>query len=215
MNSNHKTILISLLLILSIIVFSGCQKQLSSDTPPVTENPEYSPTIITENSEKLPSALTETPETYTANTYISEDTSPNLKIIGKVIRVIDGDTIYIQTDKGQVKIRLSGIDCPEKDQPYGDKATEFAYDKVMDKAITAIANQADVYDRYGRFLGNVIMEDGKSLNEELVAARLAWHYKYYSDDPVLAELEAKAKEGKLGLWADDNPIAPWEWRKMR
>lgn len=203
MNSNHKTILISFLLILTIIIFSGCRKQISSATP--------SPTAI---PVKLPSVLTEEPDTYIANTYISEDTSPNLKITGKVIRVVDGDTIYIQTDKGQVKIRLSGIDCPEREQPYGDKATEFAYEMVMDKTITAIANLADVYDRYGRFLGNVIMEDGKSLNEELVAAGLAWHYKYYSNDPVLAELEVKAQEGKLGLWADENPIPPWEWRKM-
>jgi len=85
---------------------------------------------------------------------------------------------------------------------------------VMGKTVTAIADPDDVYDKYGRFLGNIIMEDGRSLNEELVAAGLAWHYKYYSDDEELAELEEKAREAKLGLWTDENPIPPWEWRKM-
>lgn len=175
-------------------------------------------TTSVKNSTEAPENIAE-PTAVATEVIISEPTdipAPNssgIKFSGEVTRVVDGDTIYISTDEGQVKIRLLGIDCPEKDQSYGDKATQFAYDMVMGEIITAVAEEGNVYDRYGRFLGNVLLEDGRSLNEELVRTGLAWHYKQYSDDPVLAELEEKAEEEKKGLWSEENPIPPWEWRR--
>ena len=225
---------IYIFLIISILI-SGCQVQSSCPPPPAAISP---PTTIHEKPPtaivilEKPSTVTvekkeedEAVTTYSISEYVEEtestehieddnSTSTAVKLTGKVVKVSDGDTIHIHTPKGKVKIRFTNIDCPESDQPYGSEATQFVYDMVMDKTVTAVADPDDLYDRYGRFLGNIIMEDGKSLNEELVAAGLAWHYKYYSDDPVLAELEVKAQEKKLGLWADENPIPPWEWRKI-
>lgn len=189
-------------LLFIIIFLPDCQNNSAIKNP--TETPENTEKPITVATEVI---ISKTPDIPVTNTF-------EIKFTGKVTRVVDGDTIYISTDEGQVKIRLLGIDCPEKDQPYGDKATQFAYDMVMGETITAVAEEGNVYDRYGRFLGNVLLEDGRSLNEELVRNGLAWHYKQYSNDPVLADLEEKSREKKNGLWADEDPIPPWEWRRM-
>lgn len=189
-------------LLFIIIFLPDCQNNSAIKNP--RETPENTEKPITVATEVI---ISKTPDIPVTNTF-------EIKFTGKVTRVVDGDTIYISTDEGQVKIRLLGIDCPEKDQPYGDKATQFAYDMVMGETITAVAEEGNVYDRYGRFLGNVLLEDGRSLNEELVRNGLGWHYKQYSNDPVLAELEEKAREEKKGLWTDEDPIPPWEWRRM-
>jgi len=69
-------------------------------------------------------------------------------------------------------------------------------------------------DRYRRYLGTVMDREGKNLNRELLKAGLAWHYKHYSDDVILAGLESKARRAKLGLWADPGAIPPWEFREQ-
>jgi len=200
-----KSFIFFTIIIILFIFISGCQNKTSPNTPPATINPEQTPTTSVEEPGTL---------VYIKNTEKSNPGTSGIKFSGEVTRVVDGDTIYISTEEGQVKIRLLGIDCPEKNQPYGDKATQFAYDMVMGKTITAIAEEGNVYDRYGRFLGNVLLEDGRNFNEELVRNGLAWHYKQYSNDPVLEELEEKAREEKKGLWAEENPMPPWEWRRM-
>ena len=67
-------------------------------------------------------------------------------------------------------------------------------------------------DRYGRLLGDVLV-DGFSVNRDLLAAGLAWHYKYFNDDPQLAALEDEARAAGRGLWGDKGPIPPWDWRR--
>ena len=69
-------------------------------------------------------------------------------------------------------------------------------------------------DRYGRFVADVLLPDGKSLNRELVRAGLAWHYVRYSNDVTLARLESDARASRRGLWADTRPVPPWEFRKQ-
>jgi endonuclease YncB( thermonuclease family) len=69
------------------------------------------------------------------------------------------------------------------------------------------------YDRYKRLIAEVILEDGTNLNKELVKLGLAWHFKKYSEDFEYAELETEAKKNKIGIWSEENPISPWEWRK--
>ena len=128
----------------------------------------------------------------------------------KVIHVADGDTITVLNDQHEeIKIRLNGIDCPEKAQSYGNKAKQFTKDLVHGEMVTI---KADETDRYGRTIGDVILEDSRNLNQELVKAGLAWWYFKYSDDEQLGMLEAKAKMAKVGLWADKNPIPPWIFR---
>jgi micrococcal nuclease len=103
---------------------------------------------------------------------------------GKVVSVSDGDTIKVLKDGQQVKIRLAAIDCPEKKQPYGQKAKQFTADMVAGKVVKIWEIDTD---RYGRIVGFVFIGD-KNLNKELLRAGLAWHYKQYSRDPELAKL---------------------------
>lgn len=109
----------------------------------------------------------------------------------------------------QIKIRLHGIDCPEKAQDFSNVATEFLSGYVFNKVVTV--RKMDT-DRYGRTIGMVTV-DGVNVNEQLLEAGLAWHYKRYDNNPDWAKLEEQARKNKKGLWVQINAIPPWEWRK--
>ena len=128
----------------------------------------------------------------------------------KVVGVQDGDTIEILWEGETQKVRLEGIDCPEKRQPFGQRAKQFTADFCYGKHIKLI--DTEKIDKYGRILGTVIV-DKKVLNEELLRAGFAWHYVKYSNNEFYAVLEAEARKNGYGLWADPNPIPPWEFRK--
>src|SRR2546428_6090906 len=129
---------------------------------------------------------------------------------GRVVGVTDGDTIKVMHNGKAEKIRLHGIDCPEKAQPFGTKAKQFTSEMVFGKVVTVHVTDRD---RYGRTVADVILPDGRALNRELVAADLAWWYRRYAPhDRILERLEAEARAAKLGLWADPAPVAPWCWR---
>ncbi len=110
------------------------------------------------------------------------------------------------------RIRLHGIDCPEKRQAFGNRAKQFTSKLVFGNTVTV---QVMDRDRYGRTVGVVLLPDGRSLNHELVRAGLAWMYRRYTNDQSLSDLEEEARVARRGLWADRNPIPPWEWRSMR
>ena len=133
-------------------------------------------------------------------------------ISGKVTAVKDGDTIVVLKNRVTYTIRLDGIDCPEKKQAFGDKAKRFVSDKVFSRNVKVVYTKKD---RYQRYLGTVYYGGGKNLNEDLLKAGLAWHYKQYNKDPILAKLEATARRNKTGLWADKNPVAPWNFRRIK
>ncbi len=134
-------------------------------------------------------------------------------INGKIVGVTDGDTVKLLTaDLTEIKVRLEGIDCPEKNQAFGQKAKQYASDLCFGKQVKL---QKTGEDKYGRTLGYIILPDGRSLNKEMVRAGYAWHYKKYNQSKELAELERQARATKKGLWADPNPIAPWDFRKMK
>lgn len=137
---------------------------------------------------------------------ISSIAIPQNILQGKVVAIADGDTITLLTaDNKQVKIRLHGIDCPEKNQDFGTKAKQFTSNLVFGKIVKVVVTDTD---RYGRSVGLVILPDGKVLNKELLKAGLAWHYKYYNKSQEFAELEEQAKKDKIGIWSMDNAIAP-------
>ena len=126
-----------------------------------------------------------------------------------VTRVVDGDTVVATVEGlGEVKIRLVGIDAPELSQPYGDKAAEFLRHWAKNKAGQL---ELDGNDRYGRLLGTLHI-DGVNVCEELVGRGLAWHYIAYSSDAALARAELQARGEAVGLWADEAPEAPWDFR---
>lgn len=132
-------------------------------------------------------------------------------ITGKCVSVTDGDTIKVLVNNREVKVRIDAIDCPEKSQDFGQRAKQFTSSLVFGKVVTVNVGKID---RYGRSVGRVIV-DGKDVSLELVRAGLAWHYKKYSDDPVLAKAEEEARAKKIGLWSMANPVAPWDYRHKK
>ena len=137
---------------------------------------------------------------------------------GRVVRVTDGDTIVVlDASKVQHKIRLTGIDAPERGQAFGTKSKEHLSDLVAGKSVVVDYSK---YDRYQRILGKVLL-NGEDVNLEQVKAGLAWHYKKYqgeqspSDRVKYSDAELEARRHKLGLWHDPSPVPPWEYRQAK
>lgn len=132
---------------------------------------------------------------------------------GRCVGVADGDTISVLHDGAAVKIRLNAVDCPERVQAYGAVARRFTSDLVFGKTVTVRPTDTD---RYGRTVGDVETPDGRTLNEALVIAGLAWWYRQYAPhDARLEALEAEARRARRGLWADRDPVPSWEFRRER
>ncbi len=132
-------------------------------------------------------------------------------ITGKVVSIADGDTITVLHDETQVKVRFHGVDTPEKKQDYGTAAKNFTADHCFGEIVTIVVTDTD---RYGRKVGLVILDDGRVLNHELVAAGLAhWYETYAPDDRTLKRLQTEAKAAKRGLWSRADVIVPYEFRK--
>ena len=130
---------------------------------------------------------------------------------GSVVSVLDGDTLEVLYNNHAERIRLSGIDCPEKGQAYGNNAKQAASHLAFGKTVSV---QSHGYDKYKRTLADVLLPDGMNLNQELVKQGWCWWYRKYAPmDTVLEGFEKEAREAKKGLWADPRPVPPWEWRK--
>ena len=133
---------------------------------------------------------------------------------GKVVRVADGDTITVLAPGNQqVKVRLYGIDCPEKGQAFGQKARRFTADRVAGRNVTVSVLDTD---RYGRTVGVVKTEDGGILNRELLTNGYAWLYTRYCKASFCSEWQAqelRARKAKAGIWSDRAAMEPWNWRK--
>jgi micrococcal nuclease len=131
----------------------------------------------------------------------------------KVVSIKDGDTVVVLDSlNNQTTLRLAEVDCPEKNQPFGTKAKQFTSDQIYLKTIKYVVTDTD---RYGRNIAKIYYDtDNKYLTAEIIKAGLGWHYKRYSTSKELASFEDNAKKNKIGLWIDNNPIAPWEWRKQ-
>lgn len=137
---------------------------------------------------------------------------------GRVVGVADGDTVTVlDSTNTQTKIRLMGIDAPEKKQPFGQRSKASLSDLIYDKQVTVEYNKTD---RYGRTIGKILL-DGLDVNLQQIKNGLAWHYKKYErEQPVVdrdlyADAEREAMDKGLGLWHDATPIPPWEWRHRK
>ena len=143
---------------------------------------------------------------------------------GKVIRVVDGDTIHVVPDDrnqypdskyrktGFVPVRMRGIDSPEKNQVYGPEARDMLVSLILQETISVVFKNID---QYGRFVGYVFL-DGRNINLEMVESGYAWAYMQYVDKPYASEFynaEQQSRKERKGLWKQSNPIPPWEWRK--
>jgi endonuclease YncB( thermonuclease family) len=132
---------------------------------------------------------------------------------GKITAIKDGDTYKVFYNGSEKTIRLEHVDCPEKKQPFGSKAKQFASTLCFGKTVTVKWNGKT--DRYKRLIAEVILNSSINVNKELVKNGLAWHFKKYSNNKAYALLEMEARKNKIGIWSMPNPIAPWDWRRRK
>jgi endonuclease YncB( thermonuclease family) len=136
-------------------------------------------------------------------------TAVALPVQGRCVGVSDGDTVTLLIGGRSEKVRLYGIDAPEKVQPFGERAKLYAASLVFGRQVDL---EREGNDRYGRTIGKVYVS-GRSLNEEMLRKGLAWHYRAYSHDAGLEAMEQTARRGRLGLWTDPSPVPPWDFRR--
>ena len=131
---------------------------------------------------------------------------------GKVVRIADGDTFtLLDANNNQIRIRLHGIDCPEKGQDCYQVAKDYLGKLVFQKVV--YVENLDT-DRYGRTIGRVWI-NGVDVNLALLRNGLAWHYKHYDKFKEYAEAESQARKEKLNIWSRSDAIAPWDYRRKR
>jgi endonuclease YncB( thermonuclease family) len=135
---------------------------------------------------------------------------PGQGFTARVIAVLDGDTVLIRRARGLVKIRLAGIDAPEKGQAFGDISSRTLADMVKGKRVK-VASQA--VDQYGRIVANLGV-DGLDVNAEQVRRGMAWEYSNHHGNKTLVALQDEARQAGRGLWAQPDPMPPWRWRKL-
>ena len=121
--------------------------------------------------------------------------------------VTDGDSVK-RADG--VRLRLYGIDAPERNQPYGKEATT-----VLKQYMPLVAKMKQYdEDRYGRLIVELFTEGNKSINAAMICSGAAWWYEYYAPDrPQFKRCQEDAQKNKRGLWAEEDPVAPWDWRR--
>ena len=139
------------------------------------------------------------------------DPIPEFDFSGRVVRVADGDTVSVlDPSNTQHKVRLFGIDTPERDQPHG-KASSRALAKLVDEKTVGVVIVET--DRYGRTVGTLYLRD-VNINLTMVENGDAWWYRHYAPhEHRLAESEQQAREAGRGLWANPDPVPPWKWRR--
>lgn len=131
---------------------------------------------------------------------------------GDVIRILDGDTVEVlDAEKKTHRVRLANIDAPERKQAFGEVSRQAL-------ATMAYRQQVEVLDQggdpYGRRIG-VLTVNGRNLNAAMVAQGMAWVYTRYNTDKTLPALEKAARTNRIGLWADESPTPPWDFRHAR
>ncbi len=136
-------------------------------------------------------------------------------IEGKVVLVYDGDLLSIEGKDGKIySVRLQGIDAPDEKQNYHKKARKNLADLVLNKEVKIVVHRQDLLDRY---IGNVYLE-GQDVSLRQLEMGMAWHFKQFSYQQTAeerrryAQAEARARASRLGLWEDDQPVSPWNFR---
>jgi micrococcal nuclease len=135
------------------------------------------------------------------------------KTAGQVVGVLDGDTIEVLHDHATERVRLHGIDCPEKGQAFGKRAKQATSELLFKKNV-----ELETYgrDKYKRTVAEVFLRDGTNANHVLVQNGYCWWYREYApNDIALKQLEEAAKASKKGLWADPKPVPPWLYRRLQ
>lgn len=152
-------------------------------------------------------------------TATAADVSQSPELIGKVVRVLDGDTFVLLVDQQPVRIRVTGIDAPEKDQPFGQRSRQSLAGMVDGNPV---AVRVKGKDSFGRILGAVYAKIcapsapclAVYVNAEQVKTGMAWAYRFHGQavDPAMLKLETQARSERVGLWSAPNAVEPWKWR---
>jgi endonuclease YncB( thermonuclease family) len=138
-------------------------------------------------------------------------------LYGAITAVHDGDTITLQTEAATKKIRLAGIDAPEIKQPYGIASRDALSQDVLNQSVTVDTTKTD---KYGRSVGKVLL-NGEDVNLKQVRRGLAWVYNDYikelstEDRELYKAAEKASNDEQIGLWQDEQPVAPWQYRKRK
>ncbi len=133
-------------------------------------------------------------------------------LTGNVVGISDGDTFRLLTGEYKtIRVRLHGVDAPEKGQDYGTQARQALSNLVFSKAVQVVQKSKD---RYGRTIA-IVFVNGTNVNEELLRQGLVWHYTEYDKNPQWAGLQAEARRQQKGLWNSQRPTPPWQWRKAK
>lgn len=132
-------------------------------------------------------------------------------LVGKVVRISDGDTLTVLVERKQFKVRLVEIDAPESKQAFGQRSRQSLGQMCGGQLATV---RYSSMDKYGRVLGRVQCQ-GFDANAEQVRRGMAWVYDRYVTDRSLYTLQNEARAAHVGLWADKRPTAPWDWRKQQ
>jgi micrococcal nuclease len=139
------------------------------------------------------------------------NTSLNDKAEYKVIGIVDGDTYDVLKNNETFRIRVNAIDAPEKGMPFYKVSKEYLSSICFGKLIKLDILKKDHHDR---FVARATLPDGIDIPTEMIKAGMAWHFKEFSSDETLTELEKIARDNKIGLWKDNHPIEPWKIRKL-
>jgi endonuclease YncB( thermonuclease family) len=132
------------------------------------------------------------------------------ELTGQAIHIADGDNLTVVINDEQVRVRLAGIDAPEKNQPFGTRSRQSLSDLCFWKQVVVTPKGKD---QYGRMFAKVRCGDVDA-GEEQVKRGMAWIYDRYVKDPSLDPLQAEARAAQRGLWVDSHPTPPWEWREV-
>ncbi len=130
---------------------------------------------------------------------------------GRITGITDGDSITIMVDRTEVKVRLSEIDAPERKQAFGSRAKQALSDLCFGQVARV---ESTGREHRKRVIGRVYCA-GVDANAEMVRLGYAWVYREYATDAGLYTLQYAAQAARAGLWADAEPVAPWEFRKAR
>lgn len=141
---------------------------------------------------------------------------------GRVIRILDGDTIEVLNEQRPIRIRLADIDAPESGQAYGNRSRQYLASIIFPHSVTV---KEKSFDRYGRLLADIMINvcsvaqncTSVNVNAEMVRAGMAWAYRYRGrpTSRSMFDIEAEAKNARRGLWADPTAIEPWQWRRHK
>jgi micrococcal nuclease len=137
---------------------------------------------------------------------------PVYTLKGKAVRIIDGDTFDLLVGATTYRIRLAGIDAPEKKQDFSNASKQLLGELCNGQLLTVLVTDTD---RNKRKIAEVYTQQKLWINKELVVKGMAWHFTKYSSNKELANAELQARKQKIGLWSLVNPVAPWDWRKKK